>query len=167
MKRICIAIADAARARVFTFEELGGPAGTPTQELHEVFELVDPDRRRRAGELFSDTRPGSNRTPSGRGHAAPDHREAHLDELDRHFAAEIITRLSENVREHGFHRLIVAASPRILGELRKAGVRLFESGLTVDDVNRDLTHLTPSQIHDHLAERGLLPARERVTGKAP
>jgi protein required for attachment to host cells len=162
MQRICIAIVDAARARLYTFDELAGPSGTPTQELREQIDLVDPDRRLRPSELFSDTRPGSDRAPSGRGYGVSDGREAHLEQMDRRFAAEIVARLAELVREHACHRLIVVATPRMLGELRQVGGRLLEGELPVDEVSRDLTRLSSAQIHDHLAARGLLPPRERL-----
>lgn len=166
MQRICIAIVDAARARLYTFHELAGPTGTPTQELREEVDLVDPDRRMRPGELFSDTRPGSDRTPSGRGYAVSDGREAHMEEMDRRFAGEIIARLAELVRDRACRRLILVASPRMLGELRQAGGRLLGGEIAVDEVSRDFTHLSSAQIHDHLAGEGLLPPRERL-GASP
>jgi hypothetical protein len=46
MTRICIAVADAARARLYTFEQLADPTGA-AQELRECVDLIDPDRRRR------------------------------------------------------------------------------------------------------------------------
>ncbi len=166
MTRICIAIVDAARARLYTFEELAGPNG-PAQELRECADLIDPDRRLRPSELFSDTRPGSDRAPSGRGYAVNDRRDSHMDQLDRRFAVEVTARLTDLVREHGCRRLIVAASPRMLGHLRSAGADLFGGRLAVDEIDRDLTHLSSPQIHDLLAARGVLPARVRLAAPPP
>ena len=166
MTRICIAIADAARARLYTFEQLAEPTGA-AQELRECVDLIDPDRRLRPSELFSDTRPGSDRAPSGRGYGLSDRRDAHIDEFDRRFAAEIVARLTELVREHGCRRVIVAASPRMLGHLRRERASLYDGGLAIDEVDRDLTHLGSAQIHDLLADRGLLPVRARAAAPPP
>jgi protein required for attachment to host cells len=166
MIRICIAVADAARARLYTFEQLADPTGA-AQELRECVDLVDPERRRRPSELFSDTRPGSDRTPSGRGYGLDDHRDAHVDQFDLRFAAEIVARLTDLVREHGCRRVIVAASPRMLGHLRRAGASLFGGELAIDEIDRDLTKLSSARIHDLLADKGLLPARSRTAQPRP
>jgi hypothetical protein len=63
---------DASRARLFTLEDLEGPPGRHEPRFDEAVDLVNPSRRLVAGELFSDSRPGSDRTPSGRGYAVCD-----------------------------------------------------------------------------------------------
>jgi protein required for attachment to host cells len=131
---MCIAVVDAARARLYTFDQESGPHGSRTQELREETELIDPDRR--------------NRSSTG--------------ELERRFAAEVIDRISDLVRDHGCHRLIVVASPNLLEELRKLRGPRFAGHLAIDELGRDATHFSPAQIHDLLAEQGLLPARERI-----
>lgn len=156
-----IVTADATRARLFTFEELAAPIDVATQELREQTTLVDPGRRRRPSELFSDSRPGLDRAPSGRGFAVDDRRDAAQRKMDRDFAADIADASAELVRVHGCNRLILAASPRMLGFLRELG-RFGQLGVEVCEIDRNLAHLSSAQLHDHLAERGLLPARERV-----
>jgi protein required for attachment to host cells len=163
--RICVVAADATRARLFTFEDFEGRDEAPTQEFRERMTLVDPARRRRASELFSDTRPGLDRAPSGRGFALDDHRDAARDRMDRGFAASIADAMELVTRAYGCTRLILAASPRMLGILRT-----FEplGGRDVErhEIDRDLVRLSGSQLHDHLAQRGLLPARERIGAAA-
>lgn len=158
---VCVVAADATRARLFTFEDHEGQDEAPTRKFRERMTLVDPARRRRASELFSDTRPGLDRAPSGRGFALDDHRDAALDRMDRGFAASIADAIEQIMRAHGCTRLILAASPRMLGILRTfepLGGRDIER----QEIDRDLVRLSGSQLHDHLAERGLLPARERI-----
>ena len=162
MERICIVLADAARARLYTFEEHDGSPGQQVQVLDERVDLVNPPRRHRPSELFSESRPGSDRAPSGRAFANDDHREAHLRELDRRFAASIVDETARLARGHGATRVIVAASPHLLGQLRLAAGPLRRAHLTLDELNRDLTSFTPSQMHDYLADCGLLPARQRI-----
>lgn len=166
MKRLCIALADASRARIFTFEELAGREGGPEQpsrqQIEEQISLVHPARRRRPSEIFSDTRPGSDRAPTGRGFAVSDHRDHAMREMDRRFAADIARHLREVVDTCGCRDVILAASPRMLGLLRELTAPLVEAGVAVHDLDRDLVRLTPAQLQDFLAERGLVPERERL-----
>jgi protein required for attachment to host cells len=162
MKRLCIAAVDATRARLYTFAELEGPTGTQEQELSECVDLVNPERRQTPGQILSDTRPGTGRAPTGRGFAFDDHREEHLRELDRRFAAEIAQAVKSLAAEHACRHVILTASPRMLGPLRESLAPLIRDGITLDEVARDLVRLTPAQIHDALAERGLMPSRARA-----
>jgi protein required for attachment to host cells len=159
--RTGIVTADATRARLYTFDELTAAVDEPTQELRERVTLVDPARRRRASELFSDTRPGLDRAPSGRGFAVDDRRDAALRRMDREFAGDIAQACVELMRSHRVSRLIVAASPRMLGFLRELGP-LAAADVELCEIDRDLVHLSNAQLHDYLANRDLLPARERV-----
>jgi protein required for attachment to host cells len=156
-----ILAADATRARLFTFEELAAPIDVATQELRERVTLVDPARRRRASELFSETRPGLDRAPSGRGFAVDDRRDAARRRMDRDFAADIADASRELVQAHGCNRLFLAASPRMLGFLRELG-QFADLGVELCEIDRNLAHLSSAELHDHLARRGFLPVRERV-----
>ena len=162
MNRSCIVVADASRARLHTFEELAAPRGNRSQELHEVVDLVHPARRIRPCELFSDTRPGSDRAPSGRGFGLCDRRDASMRQMDRRFAAAIAAELERVVAEGGCRTVIVAASPHMLGLLRELTRGLVRAGVEVHEIDRDLVRLSPSALQDFLAERGLLPVRERL-----
>ena len=53
MKRACIAIVDASRARIYTFQE----DAPPGQQLREIRDLINPGRRLKDHELFSESRP--------------------------------------------------------------------------------------------------------------
>ena len=164
MKRACIAIVDAARARLYTYDE---QATDPTQQLREVKDLVNPGRRLKASEMFSEKpsmgqNPGRN-TSGEPGSAKDDHRDDHIEMMDAKFAKEIIAELDRIIQAEKFAQLIVVASPKMLGELRKANRVLDRPGLTIDEIARDLTKLTQSQLHDHLAGLNLIPARERLT----
>ncbi len=164
--RTGIVAADATRARLYTFEELAAPVDVAKQELRERVTLVDPARRRRDSELFSDSRPGLERAPNGRGFAFDDGRDAARRRMDRDFAADIAASCRELIRGHGCNRLILAASPRMLGFLRELGG--FEH-LEVElcEIDRNLAHLSRPRLHDYLTHRGLLPARERLGLAAP
>jgi protein required for attachment to host cells len=155
MYRACIAIVDATRARVFSFDQDSDPGGT-REKLIEVLDLVHPERRRRPSDLFSDTRPGSGRT-GPRQFAFDDHREAHLEQLDAEFARDIVKAIASIMTRLRLSRLIVCAGPRMLGELRAAG--LARPGLLVEELARELAKLTAAELRDQLAAYGLLPPR--------
>jgi protein required for attachment to host cells len=161
MHRIAIVVADAARARIFTYEA-GDPAEADgVSPLSERVDLVDPERRLRPSQIHSESRPGVTHSPHGPSFAVDDHRDAHADEADRRFAGKIAVELEGVLAEHPADDVVIVASPHMLGYLRDDTAELPRRGLEVHTLALDLTRETPSQLHDHLAERGLVPARRR------
>jgi len=154
MQRTCIAVVDATRARLFTFDRSSDDGGLH-EELSERTDLVNPSRRQTPAHLFSESHSGTNVTGGGRHYSFDDHRDAHIDAIDVEFAREITAAIERTVRETGAHRLIVCASPRMLGELRALDLR--REGLVIDELPRDYVKFTPPQIHELLVEHGLLP----------
>jgi protein required for attachment to host cells len=160
MKRAVIAIVDAAKARLYTFEQADSP---PDQQLREVRDLSNPGRRMRDSERFSEGRPSLNANlTANTGHATDDHRDANTEEHDSAFAKQVIDELDRVVRDGGFGHVILVASPHMLGELRKCDGMLRRNGLTIDEVQRDLAWLTSPQVHDQLARMNLIPPRQRL-----
>ncbi len=156
MYKACIAVVDASRARLFMFERSSEVEGVKEQ-LTEQRDLVDPARRLRPKDLFSETRPGLGRTGTQQ-YGLDDHRQAHVQELDAEFARRIVDELETLLRASHAPRLIVCASPNMLGELRKVQ-RALPADLTIDELERDLVKLTPAELRDHLVGYGLLPPR--------
>jgi protein required for attachment to host cells len=155
MYRACIAVVDASRARLFTYERSVDVEGI-SEELTEERDLVNPARRLRASELFSDSRPGSSRTGALQ-YGLDDHRDAHVDKLDADFSRSIVEELQALVETNHPRKLIVCASPSMLGALREARDGLGD--IEIDELPRDLVRLTPPQLREHLASYGLLPAK--------
>jgi protein required for attachment to host cells len=157
MKRACIAIVDAARARIYTYDQAAeGGSSEPAGALHD---LVNPGRR--GHDPYSTTRPGVKRAAPGSG-TTDDHRDAHVDELDRRFARQVVSEIDRIAREQGHDRVLLVASPAMLGELRGVD-RGLSQGLHVEYVARDLARLTSPQIHDHLAQLRLVAPRRPVS----
>lgn len=155
---ICVVVADAARARIHTLGRRRGQGGRPALVLRESASLDNPSRRELDSKIFTDSRPGLRQgVPGGAGHGVDDHRRQHLTEMDRQFAAEIVERAVRLVHDRGIRRVVVAASPNMLGLLRTGLNRLARAGATVDDLAKDLTKLSPTELHRHLAAEGLLP----------
>ena len=162
MKRACIAIVDAAQARIYTYDQEGEPDRGPApsdQTLHEELDLVNPGRR--GHDLFSTTKPGIKRPAPGGG-STDDHREAHLDELARRFARQVLDEVNQIVRQRGFAHIIVVATPKMLGELRALDAALRRPDLELEYIERDLANLTSPQIHDRLAQLHLIAPRPRL-----
>jgi protein required for attachment to host cells len=153
MHRTCIAVVDASRARLLTLERSSDAEGLH-ESLVELRDFINPARRLTPADLLSDS-PGSSRSGTHQ-FGLDDHRDAHIDKLDAEFAQLVNDEVEALLRTTPAKRLIVCASPRMLGHLR--AVRGKHSDLTIDDVARDLVKLTPTQLREHLSEQGLLPA---------
>lgn len=151
MQRACIAIVDAAHARLFTYE-----TDAPPPVLREARDLVSPGRQ--AHGMFTDTNVGHHRN----GHATrQDHREDHLATLDARFAATIVAEIATILREHDLEHVILVAAPKMLGALREAGAPL-RPPVVVDEIAQNLSWMTTAQLHDHLAAMSLIGPRTRV-----
>jgi protein required for attachment to host cells len=163
MKRVCIASIDAARARLFTYQE----DARPGQEMREIRDLANPGRRLRDHEMFSESRPalkasGQRGPDVSGGPGSDDHRDNHIAVMDAKFAKEIVDEIDKLVRAEGVGHLILIAAPKMLGELRKANGMLKRNGLAVDEIPRDLANLDAPQLHDHLASLNMIPGRQRL-----
>jgi protein required for attachment to host cells len=163
MDSTCVVVADATRARLFLYRRQRVPGEDISESFAERTDLVDPARRQRPVELFSDSRPGSSRA-DGRQFAFDDHRGHHVDELDAEFAREIAHAVDELVRETRVRRVVMCASTTMLGPLRHALIPLERAGIAVTDLGRDLVMLSPSALRAQLAAYALLPAVPRRAG---
>lgn len=161
MHRTCIAIVDATRARLFTLDRVSDTEGL-REKLVEVRDLVNPARRLRPSELFSESRPGVSRAGDLQ-YGLDDHRDEHIEEMDVAFARDVTIALSELLASCGAKRLIVCASPRMLGHLRAARGTL---GMPIDELPRDFVKLTPTEIRNQLVNHGLLQGRPRRETRA-
>lgn len=146
---------DASRARLFTFQRSSEVEGL-REEMTEQRDLVNPARRQRPSELFG-SRPGVGRS-GGVQYGLDDRRAESIQQMDAAFARAIVSELAEMLRSAGANRLVVCASPRMLGVLREESAALRRELAVVDEVPRDLVKLTPSQLRAQLASYGLLPA---------
>ncbi|CAN5902688.1 hypothetical protein BH11MYX3_BH11MYX3_15860 [soil metagenome] len=141
MTPVCIAIIDAANARLYSYQ------GDPPV-FREMRDLVHPGRRSKDRDLLR--------------RAVDEPREGHRAQWDHEFAKQIVAECHDLARTRGFEHVIFVASPRVLGELRKVSEPLRRAGVLVDELERDLTGLSSPQIHDRLADAHLLDERARA-----
>jgi protein required for attachment to host cells len=159
MKRACIAIADAAGARLYLYQHLDGQDPT----LRELIDLSNPGRRARDADRFSTTKPGVRRGSPDSPRSTDDHRDKHVAHWDYEFAKLVIDEIDRIMREQNLGHVILVATPKMLGDLRKVDRPLHRPGLVIDEVQRDLVGLTVPQIHDHLASLRVIAPRQRAS----
>jgi protein required for attachment to host cells len=166
---IGVLAADGARARPLVLRT-DDPHAPSIEPLVEVSESTRPESRTRDHRLFTDTRPGTRQGgegAQGSRHGVSDHREGHKRAAEQRFATEIVQEAERVWREHDVSRVVVVASPPMLGvlrpalERRKAGPQRW----SLRELARDLTKLAPPAIHDALAADGLLPQRGRLPSR--
>ena len=164
-KRACVVVADGARARLLTYHWQSGDE-QDMGSLTERRDLVNPNRRLRAGDLHSESRPGLQRAaPQGPGHATDDHRVRHREQDEKRFAAEVAKATGELCQEMGHCRLLMIATPHLLGEVRAVLAKHPDwTRAVVERVerDRDLSQLSKPEVHDWLAINDLLPPRPRL-----
>jgi len=158
MPRTAVVVADAARARLFTYEPPNGRPGM----LVERVDLVDPERRLRSSLIHSDSRPGTAVAAGHLSFGLDDHRDQHRHEIDRRFASEIYLQLDELLGNYPARRVVIVASPHILGLLRLWTGGLAKRKIELHERALDLTLETTPKLHDHLAKLQLIPARTRA-----
>jgi len=162
MPRFCLIIADAARARIYAVEPVERDLPGRGVALHERADLVSLERRLRPSEILADSGTGGGH--AGTSFGLDDHRDEHMREIDRRFAGEIATHAGAVVGAAELGRVVLVASPRMLGELRKVLPAQVKRA-AIEELALDLTRLTTPQVHDHLAALGVMPARERATAE--
>lgn len=173
MKRACIATIDAARARIFMYQEQTNPGF----ELTEISDLDNPGRRLKAGEMFSESRPslashgGLHRSSQARGNRSDqgnpgttydDHRDAHIEEMDTRFAKLAVEEIAGLCRRHQLAHLVLIAAPKMLGTLRTVNGVFAQHNMRVDEIDKDLSGLSIAQLHDYLANADIVPPRQRL-----
>lgn len=161
-RNMVVVVADAARARVLVLDQ------TELPRLIEVAEITNPLARARDRELVSQARPAARELPILPRGDTSDHRDVRRREAERHFAARIAEEAAAVWRGYPRCEVIVAAGPAMLGLLRPALARAVRAGgCTVRELARELTKLTPSALHDQLADQALLPPRGRAAPLQP
>ncbi len=136
-----VMVGDGQKALFFRNE---GDSTYPNLEIVDVLHHDNP----RTGEQGSD-RPG--RTHSSVGAARSAMQETNWHKLEKHrFAKDIANALYSAAHSGRYDKLVIAAPPMIMGDLRKA-MHKEVSDKVVAEVSKDLTNLPPHEIEKILA----------------
>lgn len=161
MSGYCVVTADGIRARFFCLERTALPEVDGGPFLAEEPEaLINTEADMPGRELFSDTKTGRN-TAHGMAHSYDDHRTQHMEETKRRFAKLVVDEALRLAERRKPKILVLAAEKQMLGYLRTAMQTLPKALFEVKEVPKDLSRLSPQELHQHLASEGVVPARHR------
>lgn len=153
-----ILVADGSRARIFTLDARPQTSGEAGPGLVEHEDRVNPEHELAGRDKYSTTRTGANMNPhKGPGHGYDDHRDKEEREHERRFAQDIARHAVDFAQQKKAAYLVVVAEKRMLGLLRDELVLPPHTGIELRELARDLTRLSPADLHAHLAEAGLVP----------
>ncbi len=138
-----IVVADGGHARIFL--NTGPGQGLVPALGHDMIGNKLPSH-----ELGSD-RPGVSFSSSGpaRRAMAP-HTDPH-EHAEHEFIRQVAAAIREGLNAHAFEQLVLVAPPKALGDLR-AVLDPQAAKLVKADLNKDLTHLSPTQLGEHLQD---------------
>lgn len=136
-----ILIANGAQARIV---EYTGP-GKGLRQVDGMEWSIEPLQ---AQELVSD-RSGGNRAPAGFSRGGMEPRTDPVEHRETEFVKSVAAALDRQHQQSAFDRLVIAAAPIALGDIRKA-ISPTVKKVIVGELNKDLTNLPTSQIDKHL-----------------
>ncbi|WP_027369843.1 host attachment protein [Desulfovermiculus halophilus] len=130
-----VVVADSSRARIFGAKARGGG-------LTELEVMYHPESRLKDSELQTD-KPGRMYSMQGEFRSATEQTPARKIEAER-FAQGLAEYLDKKHHEKHFERLVLAASPTFLGQLRnECSDRLSKA--VVNEINKDLSNLEKAE----------------------
>lgn len=145
-KTTWVLLADGAQAKVF--EHQG-----PGKGLVPLEELLFEDNPKQAREIMAD-KPGRSFASAGTARSAMEYSTDPVQVRETRFVKHVAEVLERKHQEKAFNRLIIAAAPTALGDLRAAmGDNLKKAVMA--ELPKDLTNLPTNQLEKHFDE--LLP----------
>lgn len=138
-----ILIADGAQARVV---EHSGPG----KGLSQVQDLVFAGPRRKASEIMAD-RPGRSFASAGTKRSAMEPRTDPVEHEEAEFVRGLADELEQKRAQGAFQRLIIAAAPNALGDLRPALSDAVRQTV-VAELPKDLTNVPTPQLDRHFGD---------------
>lgn len=142
-KKTWVVVADGAHARIFLNE--GPGTGLVPALDHDLIGVKLANH-----EIGSD-RPGVSFSSAGPGrHAMAPTTDPH-EHAEHEFIKLVAKAIEEGHNAHAFEQLILVASPKALGVLRKE-LDAQAAKLVKSELNKDLTHLSAHQLGEHLKD---------------
>jgi protein required for attachment to host cells len=142
-KTTWILIADGAQAKVF--EHTG-----PGKGLQPIDDLQFEQEALQAQEIMAD-RPGRSFASAGTARSAMEYSSDPVQVRERRFVENVAEELEKRLQKGQFDRLIVAAAPTALGDLRPAFSKALKETI-VAELAKDLTNIPTPKLEAHFAE---------------
>jgi protein required for attachment to host cells len=139
--RTWILIADGTQARLLCNDG-------PGHGLEPVFDEVVHGRNRPGREIDSD-RPGRTFDSAGAGRHAKEPPTDPRDNEKQHFVRRLATLLDDGLKHQRYDRLVIAAPPRALGQLRAVLPDRVRAKVAAE-LGKDLTHIATGDLARHL-----------------
>jgi len=152
MNQYCVVVTNGSKARFFTLQDAEHPEIQSSPNLIETNTLLHPDHEqaRKARALHQRTNMMEIEVP--------DPPEIHHPEFDRQFAYTIVKEASRMSKQSNRSPVLLISKKRMLGHLREAA-DLNLKGIETHEVAKDLSKLSPRELHNYLAKEKLLPER--------
>lgn len=138
-----ILIADGAHARVLTHPG-------PGKALLEVPGLEFANEHLRAGDIMAD-RPGRSFSSGGHGRSAMQPQTDPVEKREADFVATLAHMLDEKLHQKAFDRLIIAAAPQAMGDLRKSLSPAVKKTIIAERA-KDLTNIPNAELLKHFED---------------
>jgi protein required for attachment to host cells len=129
-----------------TLYESHGP-GAPLTVREEI---DNPSGRLKTSELGSD-RPGRAYDRIGGGRHAMSSEQSPVEHIEQNFASQLADRLERGRNDHEFDRLVLVASPKLLGKLNHALPTPLRA-LVLGTLAKDLARTDVTSLRAHLEE---------------
>lgn len=138
-----ILLADGAQAKVFKH------AG-PGTGLTPISDLLFEEEPKKASEIMAD-KPGRSFSSNGDGRSAMEYSSDPVKVREARFVQSVVEALEARRQKGDFGRLIIAAAPTALGDLRSAMSDQLKATV-VAELNKDLTNLPTSDLTKHFED---------------
>lgn len=143
-----ILVADGTQAAVYGND---GPGQGIYRATKEDFAIDLPSH---VGDIVSDQE-GRAANPGGKEHHALEPRTDPRRHLETEFLRTVASVLEEAAQAKKYDRLVLAAAPRALGELRRI-LAPHAAALVTKELNKDLVHLSEKDLASHLQTAGAI-----------
>ena len=153
MQVILVIVADGAAARFFTLESSATPEYESSPYLVAGETIANPSQELTGEELWSAPQSQVGHY-QGSVQNYDDHRQQHQVEYERRYAAQIVDKIQDYRQSHHVDELIIVAEHKLLGLLRDVLPKIPN----IVELDKNLSHLNPKEIHEYLAKQDVLPA---------
>ncbi len=142
-KTTWILVADGAQAKVF--EHMG-----PGKGLRAIDDLMFEQEPLQAQEIMAD-RPGRSFASAGSARSAMEYSSDPVQVRERRFVENVAEELDKQLQKGAFDRLIIAAAPTALGDLRPALSKGLKD-VVMAELPKDLTNVPTPKLEGHFAD---------------